>query len=59
MEYILKKVKIAVAVFLILFCLWLIITGQPNVGYPGLIQMLIGYVGILTVLFLYNRPYSK
>lgn len=50
-------VIIAVIVFLV--CLFLVINGQRTVGFPNLLEMLIGLAGILALLFLYNRPYRE
>jgi len=36
----------------------LIITGQRNIGPAGLLTMLVGLVGILVLLYLYNKKYQ-
>lgn len=36
----------------------LIIIGQKHIGVPGLMQELIGLVGLLTILFVYNKRYK-
>lgn len=35
----------------------LIVTGQRNIGYTGLLTMLVGLAGILVLLYLYNKKY--
>lgn len=47
-------------VYLIVFVLSivLIITGQRSIGPVGLVFMLIGLVGILFLLYLYNKKYQ-
>ncbi len=59
MEYKLKAVRILVMVILLIFFVWLVISGQTNIGYLGLVQMIVGYAGVLVLLFLYNKPYSR
>lgn len=38
-------------------CLALILMGQKNISATGLLMELAGLVGLLTLLFLYNRRY--
>lgn len=47
-------------VYLLVFILsmLLIITGQRNIGPAGLLTMLAGLVGILLLLYLYNKKYQ-
>lgn len=47
---------ICIAVFVI--SLFLIITGQPQIGIPGTIKMLIGVVGLVSLLAYYNSFYK-
>lgn len=39
-------------------CLALVIIGQKNISVTGLVMELIGLVGLLTILFCYNRRYK-
>ena len=39
-------------------CLVLIIVGQKNIRAMGLAMELIGLIGLLVLLFLYNRKYK-
>lgn len=39
-------------------CLGLVIIGQRNISLTGLSMELIGLVGLLVLLFLYNRKYK-
>ncbi len=47
-------------IYLIVFVvsMVLIIVGQRNIGPAGLATMLAGLVGILALLYLYNRKYQ-
>lgn len=36
----------------------LIVTGQRNIGPSGLVTMLVGLLGILALLYLYNKKYQ-
>lgn len=47
---------IMIIVFIV--CLALIIIGQKNISASGLVMELIGLVGLLTLLFIYNRRYQ-
>ena len=47
---------IMLVVFIV--CLVLIVAGQKNISSMGLAMELIGLVGLLTLLFLYNRKYK-
>ncbi|WP_442913532.1 DUF6903 family protein [Lachnoclostridium sp.] len=55
MEYIIKKIKIIIAVSFLIIFLSLIVLGHNNIGYTGLGQMMIGLIGILILLFIYNK----
>lgn len=39
-------------------CLALIIIGQKNISATGLIMELVGLIGLLTLLFVYNHRYK-
>ncbi len=47
---------IMLVVFIV--CLVLIIVGQKNISAMGLAMELIGRIGLLVLLFLYNRKYK-
>ncbi|MDE6916903.1 MAG: hypothetical protein K2P39_08925 [Lachnospiraceae bacterium] len=36
----------------------LIVTGQRNIGPAGLMTMLVGLIGILVLLYIYNKKYQ-
>lgn len=36
----------------------LIMTGQRNIGPAGLLTMIVGLVGILVLLYLYNKKFQ-
>lgn len=52
------RVKTIVMAVVFVVCLLMIILGQRNVGYQGLFVELIGLVGLLAVLFAYNRDHK-
>ncbi len=54
MSNVIKNI-ILVVVFVV--CLILIITGQKNISPSGLAMELAGLVGLLILLFLYNKKY--
>ena len=65
-EYTKKKVKVILAVIAALVCVALVIIGQSmgfmagmTQGLIGLGVQLIGLAGILVLLYLYNKPYTK
>ena len=37
----------------------LVVTGQRTIGPSGLAVLLVGLLGILVLLYLYNRKYQK
>ena len=55
MSTVIRKV-ILLVIFLV--CLGLIIVGQKNISLTGLGMELAGLVGLLVLLFLYNRKYK-
>ena len=65
-EYTKKKVKVILAVIAALVCVALVIIGHSmgfmagmTQGLIGLGVQLIGLAGILVLLYLYNKPYTK
>ena len=65
-EYTLKKVKVALGILAALVCIALVIIGHSmgfmsdmTQGIIGLGVQLLGLAGILVLLFLYNKPYTK
>lgn len=48
-------VKITINIVAFIVFLLMIIIGQKHIGIPGLCAMLVGLIGLLTQLFLYNR----
>ena len=50
--------KVIKNVILLVVCLGLVIIGQRNISLTGLSMELIGLVGLLVLLFLYNRKYK-
>lgn len=47
--------KIVINIIAFIIFLLMIIIGQKHIGIPGLCIMLVGLVGLLTQLFLYNK----
>ena len=50
--------KIAGGLFFV-GCMYLVISGQKSVSYSSLLMMLCGLCGILILLYLYNRSWTK
>ena len=50
--------KIIINIIAFVVFLSMIILGQKNIGIPGLSVMLVGLIGLLTQLFLYNRKHK-
>ena len=53
-----NKVKNIIAAVLVVICLFLIVTGQRNISLQGLLTEVVGLVGLLVLLYLYNRRYK-
>lgn len=65
-EYTRKKVKVALGILAALVCIALVIIGHSmgfmsdmTQGIIGLGVQLLGLAGILVLLYLYNKPYTK
>jgi len=58
MENRIKVLGIVLKVLCLLACLGLVVMGQKNIGYPGLLAMLVGLTGILILLYMYNNKYK-
>ena len=65
-EYTLKKVKVALGILAAQVCIALVIIGHSmgfmsdmTQGIIGLGVQLLGLAGILVLLYLYNKPYTK
>lgn len=53
-----KKVVFGIIVaVLFVLCVALVVLGQQHIGPTGLLIMMIGVVGLLILLWLYNRQY--
>lgn len=50
-----KVAKIVINIVMFILFLSMIIIGQKNIGIQGLCIMLVGLIGLLTQLFLYNK----
>lgn len=53
-----KVIKNVILLAVFVVCLGLVIVGQRNISLTGLSMELIGLVGLLVLLFLYNRKYK-
>lgn len=53
-----STVKNIIMVIVFVVCLSLIIIGQRNISVSGLMMELVGLVGLLTLLFVYNHRYK-
>lgn len=59
-EYTKKKLLIIAALIILIFFVWLVIYGQSQTGsWSGLGLQMLGLCGILALLYIYNKPYSK
>ncbi len=58
MEYTKKVLEIIIKCICVVVCIVLVIIGQKNISYQGLLTMLAGLGGILLLLYLYNRKYK-
>lgn len=52
-----NKIKVICMFLFFILSIFLIIKGQPIKGYYGLLIMVIGLVGLLVELYLYNKKY--
>lgn len=54
------KSWVKIIIYLLLFCIFvgLVITGQKTVGPQYLLMQLVGVLGILGLLYLYNKKYQ-
>ena len=53
------KVRIWIRVVLMVIFLVVLVKGHRMVGKPGVATMLVALVGLLAILWDYNRPYSN
>lgn len=51
-------VKNIIMVIVFIVCLALIIIGQKNISATGLAMEIVGLIGLLTLLFIYNHKYK-
>ena len=50
--------KTVLAVIFFIVCVALVVVGQRNIGSQGLLVMLLGLVGLILLLYLYNRKFK-
>lgn len=55
---VMSKVKSIIMIIVFVVCLALVIIGQRNIGMHGLVMEMVGLVGLLTLLFVYNHQYK-
>ena len=53
-----NKIKSMVMVVVFIICLSMIILGQRNVGYTGLGVEFVGLLGLLIILYIYNKEHK-
>ncbi len=53
-----NKAKGWLQVIVFIVCFLFIVYGQKNIGYTGLAVQLVGLVGLLSLLWNYNRKYQ-
>ena len=54
-----NAVRNIIMIIVFVVCLALIIIGQRNISVSGLVMELVGLVGLLTLLFVYNHRDRK
>ncbi len=47
-----------IALIAFVICIALIVTGQRTVGFSHLLQMIAGLLGLLAMLFVYNKTHQ-
>ena len=50
--------KTVLAIVFFIVCVALVVVGQRHVGPQGLLVMLLGLVGLILLLYLYNRKFK-
>ena len=50
--------KTVLAIVLFIVCVGLVVVGQRHIGPQGLLVMLLGLVGLILLLYLYNRKFK-
>ena len=53
-----NKLKISMMVIVFVVCMSMVIVGQRHVGYAGLASEFIGLIGLLVLLYFYNRKHK-
>lgn len=53
-----NAVKNLIMVIVFIVCLALVIIGQKTISVTGLVTQLVGLIGLLTLLFIYNHKYK-
>ncbi len=53
-----KKILNVVYVIVFIVSMYLLIMGQRDISGTGLMKMLIALVGVLALLYIYNRKYK-
>ena len=53
-----NAVRNIIMIIVFVVCLALFIIGQRNISVSGLVMELVGLVGLLTLLFVYNHRYK-
>ena len=59
MEYKKERLILIICLALFLVCMWLIVIGHKQISFQGLGMMMLGLVGLLALLWYYNRRHSK
>lgn len=58
--YLKKKLLVLLSIIILIVCAILVIVGQRQTGqWNGLMIQMGGLAGILALLYVYNKPYSK
>lgn len=53
-----KTIKNIIMVIVMVICFALIIIGQKNISVTGLMMEIVGLIGLLVILYLYNARFK-
>ncbi|NLC28020.1 MAG: hypothetical protein GX780_04520 [Campylobacteraceae bacterium] len=58
-SYTKNKIKVIVSMLLLALFITMVIIGQRKISYSSLGLMMLGLIGILVLLYMYNRSFTK
>ncbi len=51
-------IKTILSLIAFVICVGLVIMGQKTIGIPNLMMEIVGVIGIMVLIYLYNRKYQ-